>query len=58
MNEKDYLIITKKRRLENSQGGNRKNKLSINIYLNKSITELNELIYVGGKLVCEKFGVS
>ena len=34
-----------------------KNKSSINIYTNKNITELNELIYAGTKLVCEKIGI-
>ena len=33
-------------------------KSSSNIYINKKkITELNELIYAGAKLVCEKIGV-
>ena len=39
--EKDYLTITRKYRMENSQDWNRKNKLNTNIYINKNITELN-----------------
>ena len=36
MNRKrNYLIITKKHRMENSQDGNGKNKSSTNIYINK-----------------------
>ena len=34
-----------------------KNKSSINIYANKNISELNELIYAGAKLGCGKIGV-
>ena len=44
--------------MENSQGKNGKiNKLFANI-LTDNITELNELIYAGAKLVYEKIGVS
>ena len=39
--------------MEKNQDGNGTNKSSINVY----ITELNELIYTGAKLVCEKIGV-
>ena len=34
-----------------------KNKSSINMYTNKNITKLDELIYAGAKLVCEKIRV-
>ena len=34
-----------------------KNELGISIYINKNITELNELTYAGGKFVCEKIEV-
>ena len=33
--KKDYLTITKKHRMENSQHGKGKNKSSTNIYINK-----------------------
>ena len=32
--KKDYLTITKKLRMENSQNGNGKNKSSTNVYIN------------------------
>ena len=47
----------KKLRLKNSQSRNWKNKQIINVYLNKRIMELKELIYAGAKLDCEKIGV-
>ena len=52
--KKDYLTITKKHRMENSQDRNGKNKSYIST---KNITELNKLIYAGAKLVCKKIGV-
>ena len=55
MDEKKTTSPSLRNRLENSQGGNEKNKWSINIYIyisTKNVTELNELIYVGAKLVC------
>ena len=56
--KKDYLTITKKHTMENSQDGNGKNKSSTNIYIStNNITELNELIYAGAKLVCKKIGI-
>ena len=42
----------------NSQIGNRKNKSSTNIYINKKKNELNELSNVRANVVCEKIGVS
>ena len=48
--KKDYLTITKKHRIEK--------KIEYkHIYQQKNITELNELIYVGAKIVSEKIGV-
>ena len=38
--------------MENAQDGKGNNTSSTNIYINKSITELNELIYAVAKLVC------
>ena len=35
----------------------KKNEQIINTYLNEHITELNELIYAGAKLLCIKIGV-
>ena len=35
----------------------KKNKSSTNIYTNKNMTELNELIYARAKLVSEKIGI-
>ena len=57
MNEQNTTLLLLTNRVENIQDGTGKNKSSINIYTNKNITELNELIYAGVKLVCEKIGV-
>ena len=53
--KEDYITISKKPRLKNNQGKNWKNKLTINAYLN-NLTELNEPIYAGAKLVSDKIG--
>ena len=45
---KDYLTITKKHRIENSQDGSGKDKVLASISIN-NITELNEVIYAGMK---------
>ena len=44
-----------KYRMKKSQDRNEK-KLSANIYIDKHITDFNELIHVGAKLICEKIG--
>ena len=54
--KEDYITISKKPRLEKSQGRNWKNKLLTCTSMN-NISELNELIYAGAKLVCAKIDV-
>ena len=46
---KDYLTITKKHRIENSQ--------VVTYKSTNNITDLNELIYAGSNIVCEKIGI-
>ena len=43
--------------MNGEQEVNGKSKSSTDIYTNKNITELNELINAEAKLVCEKIGV-
>ena len=54
---KDYLAITKKHRIENNQDGNGKIDQVLTYISTKNITELNDIIYAGAKLVCEKIEV-
>ena len=54
---KDNLAITKKHRMENNQDGNVKINQVLIYIPTKHVTELNEIIYAGGKLACEKSGV-
>ena len=50
MHEKDYITITKKPWLDNSQGRDWKKKEELLTHISmKNITELNELIYAGAK---------
>ena len=55
--KKDYITITKKLRLKNSQGKNKKINELLTHFLMNSITELDELICARAKLVCDKSGV-
>ena len=54
----DYINILKESRLKESQG---RDKKKVNKVLQHSptdyITKLNELIYAGAKLVCNKIGI-
>ena len=43
--------------MENSQVGNRKIYQVLKYTSTKNTTELNEILYAGAKLVCEKIGV-
>ena len=52
-----YLNIIKKHRMENRQDGNLKINQVLTYISRKKITVLNELIYAGEKLVCEKIEV-
>ena len=54
---KDYLIIIKKLRMENSKEVNGKNESVLTYISPNNITELNELMYAGAKFVCEKLGI-
>ena len=56
MNQRQLCYQQETQNGEN-QNGNGKNKSSINIYINKNITELNEVVFAAAKLVCEKIGV-
>ena len=55
--KENHITISQELRLESSQGRNWKDKLLLTHTPTNNITELNELIYAGTKLVCTKIGV-
>ena len=57
MNGKKSTFTSLRNRNENSQGGNGKINQVITYIPTNNTTELNELIYAGAKLICEKIGI-